>query len=233
MVVGERRSQQRAIVRCKSARFELRASAASALAAAVMTIAFSAASAGLAQEAERSPGLLDQIFGGSARLSGVDRSAPAAARPDRPGQDRTAQASGSDLVLRIDRLETQIRQLTGVIEQLQYRNQQLEGNVRRLQEDNEHRFQELGAKAPARPAAQSHPSSGPAGPPATGRRGDAFDPTQNPNAPGTPHTLGSIGAPPTASARAEEPPLGAPGGGAPGARADPPPPAPPGAPARP
>src|SRR6516165_7386046 len=37
-----------------------------------------------------------------------------------------AQAGGSELVVRIDRLENQIRQLTGQLEQLQYRNQQLE-----------------------------------------------------------------------------------------------------------
>jgi cell division protein FtsB len=34
----------------------------------------------------------------------------------------------------LDRLEAAIRQLTGSMEQLQYRNQQLEQQVRRLQE---------------------------------------------------------------------------------------------------
>jgi len=224
------------MARRKSARFKLRASAASALAAVAMTVALPAASTAPAQEGERSFGLFDQIFGGSARLSGGDRGAPAAARPDHPAQERTAQASGSDLVVRIDRLETQIRQLTGVIEQLQFRNQQLEGYVRRLQEDNEYRFQELGAKGPPRPAAQSHPSSAPAGPAAagatgaTGRRGDAFDPAQNPNAPGAPHVLGSTGAPPAVGARAEEQPVGAPGGRGAGAPLDLATIAPPGAP---
>src|SRR5437867_3939926 len=37
-----------------------------------------------------------------------------------------AQAGPGDLLYRIERLENQIRQLTGDIEQLQYRNQQLE-----------------------------------------------------------------------------------------------------------
>ena len=114
--------------------------------------------------------------------------------------DRTAQMSDSDLVLRLDRLETQIRQLTGVIEQLQFRNQQLEGQLRRLQEDTDYRFQESSAKGgrpsgvaitTTKPAAAT---SGPATTGAPGRRGDAFDPTQNPNAPGAPHTLGSIDA---------------------------------------
>src|SRR5215472_6107734 len=45
-------------------------------------------------------------------------------------RDRTeplemAQASPSELVVRLDRLENQVRQLTGLVEQLQYRNQQL------------------------------------------------------------------------------------------------------------
>jgi tol-pal system protein YbgF len=44
-----------------------------------------------------------------------------------------AQASDADLVTRIDRLEAQIRDLTGTIEQLQYRNQQLEQQVQRYQ----------------------------------------------------------------------------------------------------
>src|SRR5438270_7446605 len=87
-----------------------------AIAAAIVTASACAASA---QEADRTqPGFLDSLFGGSERLGGSERSAA----PAQPG--RVAQA-GSDLIVRLDRLETQIRQLTGVIEQLQYRNQQL------------------------------------------------------------------------------------------------------------
>src|SRR5215813_11298210 len=66
-----------------------------------------------------------------------------------------AQSSASDVIIRLDQLENQMRQLTGTIEQLQYRNQQLEQALRRMQEDNEFRFQQLsgrGAPAPARPA---------------------------------------------------------------------------------
>ena len=44
-----------------------------------------------------------------------------------------AQTSESDLVTRIDRLEEEIRNLTGSVEQLQYRNQQLEQMIQRLQ----------------------------------------------------------------------------------------------------
>ncbi len=38
----------------------------------------------------------------------------------------SAQLSESELVTRLNRLENQVRQLTGTVEQLQYRNQQLE-----------------------------------------------------------------------------------------------------------
>ena len=172
-----------------------------------------------AQESERPSdrpfGLFDKIFGGSERVggSGGERSAPAAG-PDRTG---TVQSSGPDLVVRLDRLETQIRQLTGVIEQLQYRNQQLEGLMRRMQED--------GAPRAGQPRPQAlPPPSGPAATTAPGRRGDAFDPAQNPNAPGAPHAIGSIssggGQPPTSPNMSPSPQLGADTGllGAPGGR---------------
>jgi tol-pal system protein YbgF len=41
-----------------------------------------------------------------------------------------AQVSASDVVMRLEALENQVRQLTGQIEQLQYRNQQLEQQLR-------------------------------------------------------------------------------------------------------
>lgn len=90
-----------------------------------------------------------------------------------------AQMSASDVVMRLDALENQIRQLTGQVEQLQYRNQQLEQQLRRTTEDNEYRFQELGGKGgaraaqPQRPAPQAQPPI-PQGAPQTipGRRSD-------------------------------------------------------------
>jgi tol-pal system protein YbgF len=178
------------------ARSALRVTTASALILAAMTAADPVLCRAWAQESERPFGLLG-LFSGSERVGG-ERSAPA-------GADRTAQIAGPDLVVRLERLESQIRQLTGVIEQLQFRNQQLEGQLRRMQEEGVQR-----------PAAQSRPQNLPSPPAATpGRRGDAFDPTQNPNAPGAPHTLGSINAPgavPGMGADADEQPIGAPGG---------------------
>jgi tol-pal system protein YbgF len=106
-----------------------------------------------------------------------------------------AQQNPSDLLVRIDHLENELRQLTGLVEQLQYRNQQLEAALKRMQEDTDSRFQELGtrggARAPARPTASVNPPTA-AAPPAAVRRSDAFDPTEHPNAPGAPRTLGSI-----------------------------------------
>jgi tol-pal system protein YbgF len=186
------------------ARFALRVTTASALVLMAMS-----ASSGLqparAQESERPFGLFG-IFNGSERLGG-ERSAPSA------GADGTAQVSGPDAVLRIERLESQIRQLTGTIEQLQFRNQQLESQIRRMQEEG----------AP-RSAVQSRPQNPAAPSPAPpGRRGDAFDPLQNPNAPGAPHTLGAMNAPaaaPSMSADASDQPPGAPGGRGAGAPLD-------------
>ena len=122
--------------------------------------------------------------------------------------DAHAQMSEADLVTRLGRLEATIRELTGRIEQLQYRNQQLEQQVQRLQQEEMARGEEVrpGRPAPARPAGQTYsppPASSPAGssqvssspiesPPAGGgRRGDAFDPAANPNAPGAPRPLGT------------------------------------------
>jgi len=191
----------------------------SAIAAAILA----AAGAASAQETERTPfGLLANIFGAS------ERSPPPAA-PDRAapeGQPRLAQGPSADLMVRIDRLEAQIRQLTGAIEQLQFRNQQLEGQLRRVQEEAEYRFQELRGGTPRPPVGQVRsPTTPPVAPPPAGppaRRGDVFDPAQNLNAPGVPRPLGStIGSVPLAQGPdPEEAPIGAPGGRAAGAPLD-------------
>jgi tol-pal system protein YbgF len=167
---------------------------------------------------DESPGFLDGLFGGG------EPAAPA-------HRDRLAQSSAtSDMSVRIDRLEAQIRQMTGVIEQLQFRNQQMADQLRRMQEDA---AAQQSSAQPPRPSG-APPGSPPPGapaitrptaiPPPAGRRGDSFDPTQNPTAPGAPRTLGALPgggaavAPnqPLDSVAAEEPPIGAPGGRAAG-----------------
>jgi tol-pal system protein YbgF len=108
-----------------------------------------------------------------------------------------AQAGPAELVVRMDRLENQIRQLTGQVEQMQYRNQQLEAALRRLQDDNSGP-RSLGAPLGAPPGAAPPNQPGMPG----GRRSDAFEPVENPGAPGAPRVLGSVPPqPPTSMSR--------------------------------
>jgi len=123
---------------------------------------------------------------------------------------RAQDADASDLVIRLERLQNQMRQLTGQIEQLQFRNQQLEQQMKRMQDDNEFRFQQLGAKGGA-PAAAPQGRPAPAAP---GRRSDAHEPP--PGAPGAAQPLGGAvagnhGVPPLVAAEPDTP-VGAPGG---------------------
>jgi len=150
-----------------------------------------------------------------------------------------AQSDDVDPEVRIQRLENQLRQLTGQNEELQYRNRQLEERLRLLQggaqaapggpaaaQPNTAAMPpvqptpgyrspqpqvgyepQVAAPAPIAPIVQE-----PAGAPPQGRhRGDAFDPSQNPNAPGAPRPLGGGQLPVQAEA-----PIGAPGGRNPG-----------------
>ncbi|HEY3730229.1 MAG TPA: YbgF trimerization domain-containing protein, partial [Steroidobacteraceae bacterium] len=65
-------------------------------------------------------------------------------------QNAYAQDSPSDIVTRIDRMQETIRDLTGSIEQLQYRNQQLEQQVQRLQAEVEGGAHPAASAAPQR-----------------------------------------------------------------------------------
>ena len=131
-----------------------------------------------------------------------------------------------DPEMRIERLENQLRTLTGQNEELQYRNRQLEEQLRAMQGAQPAPNQAAAPRAAApnvavappvqpdpgyrQPAPQ--PGAGQAPPviaapvASSGRRGDAFDPSQNPNAPGVPRALGGGQAP------LAEGPIGAPGG---------------------
>jgi tol-pal system protein YbgF len=119
------------------------------------------------------------------------------------------QSDDVDPEIRIQQLENQLRTLTGQNEDLQYRNRRLEEQLRQLQGT---------AAAPAAAPAVAQPSIAAAPPPARPvlppvydqqpappivqeqaavpppaagrRRGDAFDPNQNPTAPGAPRALG-------------------------------------------
>ncbi len=85
-------------------------------------------------------------------------------------------------------------------------------------------MQEEGAPRPTPSRPQAAPSPAPpTGTTAPGRRGDAFDPAQHPNAPGAPRTLGSMpagAAPAGVGVDPQDPSIGAPGGRAAGAPLD-------------
>jgi len=163
-----------------------------------------------AQEQRSSPGFLDNLFsrGEQSQPQGESR-----VQVRRGGE--VAQADPGDLSVRLDRMEGALRQLTGTLEQLQFRNQQLEERLKRMQDDTEYRLQQLGSRGgpPAAAQPRAMPPQSPVNtPPAAmpGNRSDVFDPAQHPAAPGAPRVLGN-GAPVQQNAD-NEPPVGAPGG---------------------
>ncbi len=96
----------------------------------------------------------------------------------------------AELTVRTNRLENQVRQLSGQIEQLQFENRRLADQLKRFQEDVEFRLSE---RAGGRGAAAPAPAPVPAQPAPGGRprRGDAFDPAAQPDLPGGPRPLGA------------------------------------------
>jgi tol-pal system protein YbgF len=126
----------------------------------------------------------------------------------------------ADAIVRLNRLENQMRQLSGQIEQLQFENRTLKEQVRKFQEDVEFRFQESrGTARPATPSTTPSPGASPATParpaaPAPQRRSDVFDPSVDPTAPGAPRPLGMTppSAPLASAARGVGAPMPLPGG---------------------
>ncbi len=179
------------------------------------------AGAAAAQEQRSSGGFLDNLF---SRGEPPSQQRPADQR--QVDQHQVAQTDPGDLSVRLDRMESALRQLTGTLEQLQYRNQQLEMQLKRMQDDTEYRFQQLGSKgglpAGAAPRAMSPPGPVNAPPAAMpGNRSDVFDPAQHPNAPGAPRVLGNEAAVAAPERNADNvPPVGIPGGRAAGAPLD-------------
>jgi tol-pal system protein YbgF len=100
--------------------------------------------------------------------------------PDAPGAEQGADPAA--LVVRIDRLEGQLRAATGAIEDLQTRVRQDEEQIKRFREDMEFR---LGGAKGAPPAPDAAP------PAKSVKRSDAFDPAADPSAPGAPRPIGT------------------------------------------
>jgi len=177
------------------------------------------AGAAAAQEQRSTGGFLDNLFS-----RGEQQGQQRQGDQNQTVQPQVAQSDPGDLSVRLDRVENALRQLTGTLEQLQYRNQQLEMQLKRMQDDTEYRFQQLGSRGGLPAAAQPRamppqpPVNAPAGAP--GDRSDVFNPALHPNAPGAPRVLGNeTAAVPIQNADAG-PPVGAPGGRAPGAPLD-------------
>lgn len=192
--------------------------AAAVVAVVVLTALYSA------HAQDRGGNFLDNLF--SRGEGGQQQQQPPQGMPGGEGDP-------NDLSVRIGRIENALRQLTGTIEQLQYRNQQLEQQVRALQGGGAPQAQSPavipnnqnpqvppgqlpsvrpgvpGALQPSQPAQQQ-----------PGRRSDLFDPSQNPQAPGAPRPLGSAASatpPPIVAAEpGADAPVGAPNGRAAG-----------------
>ncbi|AOO83758.1 tol-pal system protein YbgF [Bosea vaviloviae] len=96
----------------------------------------------------------------------------------------------AELTVRTARLENQLRQLSGQIEQLQFENKRLSEQLRKFQEDVDFRLNERGGGRAGGAAPATAPSSAPAGGQQRQRRGDAFDPTTQQGAAGAPRSLG-------------------------------------------
>ncbi len=144
--------------------------------------------------------------------------------------------SNAALLIRVSRLEDRLRTMTGQIEELQFQNRKLEDQLRKLSQDVDFRFQDLGrAPGGARPAPQKRGDAGtapdaptvavvPPDPAAAdsiiadstpikpARRGDAFDPAAAPGAPGAPKPLGTTSPsqplPPRLADQSRTPPAG-------------------------
>ena len=172
----------------------------------------------------------------SSRIHGITRAVAIAAVLALCSPVFAQQSDEADAEMRIQQLENRLRQLTGQNEELQYRNRQLEERLRALQGG----AQAAPAGPPpavAQPGIAAAPPPPPPNPayrpsqpgydaqiaapapiiqepppsPQGRRRGDAFDPSQNPNAPGAPRALGGGQLP-----IATDAPVGAPGGRGPG-----------------
>src|ERR1700710_2148844 len=161
----------------------------------------------------------------SSRFHGISRAVAIAAVLALCSPALAQQSDDADAEMRIQQLENRLRQLTGQNEELQYRNRQLEERLRALQGGAQAAPGALppvaqpgiaAAPPPVQPGYDAQIAAPapiiqqpPQGvPQAQGRRrGDAFDPGQNPSAPGVPRALGGGQLP-----IANDPAVGAPAG---------------------
>jgi tol-pal system protein YbgF len=118
---------------------------------------------------------------------------------DVPGGQVDSGMDEAALVVRLDKLENQLRAANGAIEELQNQNRRLADQLKRFQEDVEFR---LNGGHGAAPIAETPPPAKPA------KRSDAFDPAADPNAAGAPRPMGTTT--PSAPLAQTPPPLNPP-----------------------
>lgn len=99
----------------------------------------------------------------------------------------------AEFLLRLDRLESENRRLTGQVDEMRFQVKRLEDQLKRFQSDADFRFRDLEAGKGGAPRATTSPPPAPT-PTTPGKRSDAFDPNANPNAAGAPRQLGQAGA---------------------------------------
>jgi tol-pal system protein YbgF len=123
---------------------------------------------------------------------------------DIPGGAPGEPDDAGGLVVRINRLEEELRQAYGRIEELQNAQRQLEAQLQKFRQDVEFRFGDRSGGARPEPDVAEAPLAPdqPAVAPRP-RRSDAFDPNADPNAPGAPRPLGTT--PPSAPLIRESP----------------------------
>ena len=111
---------------------------------------------------------------------------------DIPGGAPGDPDDAAGLVVRINRLEEELRQANGRIEELENAQRRLEAQLQKFRQDVEFRFGDRSGGAPP----ESDVAEAPLAPDQPGvaprpRRSDAFDPNADPNAPGAPRPLGT------------------------------------------
>ena len=123
---------------------------------------------------------------------------------DIPGGAPGDPDDAAGLVVRINRLEEELRQAYGRIEELQNAQHRLEAQMQKFRQDVEFRLGDRSGGPPPdsdvaeAPLAPDQPAVAP-----RPRRSDAFDPNADPNAPGAPRPLGTT--PPSAPLVRESP----------------------------
>ncbi|SNY90984.1 tol-pal system protein YbgF [Cohaesibacter sp. ES.047] len=133
---------------------------------AMLAVAWCAGGAALASSPESLDGLAERInvLEYQARESGVPL--PPMPIPDQgavQGKRIQVAQSAANLAVRVDRLETQMRQYTGQMEEMNFRIRQLQEQLKRFQEDSEFRFQDL-EKGKGRRKSSSNTLNQPAAP---------------------------------------------------------------------